>query len=68
MASEQGQEFLDTIWFDLVLKVKYSKILIFKAISLHQKSAECLEFFFHSRMNIWEINFYYQLIYDDVDF
>ena len=30
------------IWFDLVLKVKYSKILIFKVIFLCQKSAKSL--------------------------
>jgi hypothetical protein len=34
------------IWFDLVLKVKYSTILIFKVIFLCQKSAESLRFFF----------------------
>ena len=30
-------------WLDLVLKVKYSKILIFKANFLCQKSAESLQ-------------------------
>ena len=34
------------IWFDLVLSVKYSKILIFKVIFLCQKSAESLGFLF----------------------
>ena len=34
------------ILFDLVLNVKYSKILIFKVIFLCQKSAESLRFFF----------------------
>ena len=33
------------IWFDLVLKVKYSKILIFKGIFLCKKAAESLQFF-----------------------
>ena len=33
------------IWFDLVLKVKYSTILIFKVISLCQKSTESLRLF-----------------------
>ena len=43
---ENGQKKVLGIWFDLVLKVKYSKILIFKAILLCQKSAESLPIFF----------------------
>ena len=37
---ENGHKKVLGIWFDLVLKVKYSKILIFKVIFLCQKSAE----------------------------
>ena len=36
-----------SISFDLVLKAKYSKIMIFKAILLRQKSAKYLHFFFN---------------------
>ena len=52
MVSKQGQRSMKIeihhkkalgIWFDLVLKVKYSKILIFKAIFLCQKSAKSLQ-------------------------
>ena len=38
-------------WLDLVLKVKHSKILIFKANFLCQKSAESLRFFFIKEYN-----------------
>ena len=34
---------LGIIWFDLVLKVKYSKILIFKANFLSRKSVKYLK-------------------------
>ena len=34
-------------WFDLVLKVKYSEILVFKVIFLCQKLAESLQKKFH---------------------
>ena len=43
---EYGHKKVLGIWLDLVLKVKYSKILIFKAIFLCQKSAKSLRFFF----------------------
>ena len=36
-------EYMDFIWLDLVLKVKYSEILIFKAIFPCRKSAETLQ-------------------------
>ena len=37
---EKGLKNVLGIWFDLVLKVKYSTILIFKVIFLCQKSAK----------------------------
>ena len=40
---ENGHKKVLGIWLDLVLKVKYSEILIFKAIFLCQKSAESLQ-------------------------
>ena len=40
---ENGHKKVQGIWLDLVLTVKYSKILIFKAILLCQKSAETLQ-------------------------
>ena len=40
---ENGQKKVLGIWLDLVLKVKYSEILIFKAIFLCRKSAETLQ-------------------------
>ena len=43
MVYENGHKKVLGIWLDLVLKVKYSKILIFKAIFLCQKSAESLQ-------------------------
>ena len=45
MVSKQGQMSMDTAIkrLDLVLKVKYSKILIFKAIFLCRKSAKSLQ-------------------------
>ena len=39
---EKGHKKVLAIWFDLVLKVKYSKILIFKPIFLSQKTTESL--------------------------
>ena len=39
---ENGHKKLLGIWLDLVLKVKYSEILIFKAIFLYRKSAKSL--------------------------
>ena len=39
---ENGHKKVLGIWFDLVLKVKYSTILIFKVIFLCQKAAESL--------------------------
>ena len=44
--NENGLKKVLSIWFDLVLKVKYSTILIFKVIFLCQKSAESSRFFF----------------------
>ena len=38
-----GQNNVQGTWIDLVLNVKYSEILIFKAIFLYQKSAESLQ-------------------------
>ena len=43
---ENGTKNVLGIWLDLVLKVKYSTILIFKVIFLCQKSAESLRIFF----------------------
>ena len=43
MVYENGHKKVLGIWLDLVLKVKYSEILIFKAISLCQKSAESFQ-------------------------
>ena len=40
---EYGHKKVLGIWLDLVLKVKYSEILIFKAIFLCRKSAESLQ-------------------------
>ena len=40
-----------SISFDLVLKAKYSKIMIFKAILLRQKSAKYLHFFVEEYKN-----------------
>ena len=48
---ENGLKNVLAIWLDLVLKVKYSKIMIFKAIFLCQKLAESLRFFFFSLEN-----------------
>ena len=45
------------IWFDLVLKVKYSTILIFKVIFLCQKSAEFVLLFFIEEFQIRIITF-----------
>ena len=43
--SKQGQRSMKVlgIWLDLVLKVKYGEILIFKAIFLFRKSAKSLQ-------------------------
>ena len=41
--SKQGHKKDLVIWLDLVLKVKHSEILIFKAIFLCRKSAESLQ-------------------------
>ena len=41
--SKKGHKKFLGIWLDLALKVKYSEILIFKAIFLCQKSAESLQ-------------------------
>ena len=54
---EYGHKKVLGIWLDLVLKVKYSKILIFKVIFLCQKSAEFLQFFFHQRTQNEELTF-----------
>ena len=40
---ENGHKKVLGIWLDLVLKVKYSEILIFKAIFLCQKLAKSLQ-------------------------
>ena len=64
VVSKQDQRSMKTtmqkvlgIWFDLVLKVKYSNILIFKAIFVCQKSVESLQ---KKSLSIqkWKINFY----------
>ena len=44
---ENGHKKVLGTWLGLVLKVKFSKILIFKANFLCQKSAESLRIFFH---------------------
>ena len=41
--SENGHKKVLGIWLDLVLKVKYNEILIFKAIFLCRKSAKTLQ-------------------------
>ena len=46
------------IWFNLVLKVQYSTIQIFKLIILCQKPANSLYIFFHLRIEKWEIILY----------
>ena len=43
MVYENGHKKVLGIWLDLVLKVKYSEILIFKAIFLCRKSAESFQ-------------------------
>ena len=43
---DNGHKKVLGIWFDLILKVKYSTILILKVIFLCQKSAESLRFFY----------------------
>ena len=43
MVYERGHKKVLGIWLDLVLKVKYSEILIFKAIFLCRKSAESFQ-------------------------
>ena len=50
MVYENDRKRVLGIWLDLVLKVKYSKILIFKAIFLCQKSAKSLQKKFHCRV------------------
>ena len=60
---ENGHKKVLGIWLDLVLKVKYSEILIFKVIFLCRKSAESLQNKISLKNTKSEINFYYTIFW-----